>query len=30
LIVRGSGPDRELEVKVDAGGDGSVLSIECD
>ena len=24
------GPDPKLEAKVDAGGDGRVLSIECD
>ncbi len=26
----GSGPDPKLEAKIDAGGDGRVLSIECD
>lgn len=26
----GSGPDPRLEAKIDAGGDGRVLSIECD
>lgn len=30
LLDPTSGPDQKLEVKLDAGGAGNVVSVECD